>query len=109
LPAGLPSFTAQNAGIPRDSLTLLGAVNGGGVAHAAAIADGDGRVVWYHVTDRPVTDFQRQPGGTYTACEVGPVTPPAPERCDQFDREGRLLRIWNAPAESAATDTHELR
>jgi hypothetical protein len=109
LPSGLPVLTAQNGGIDRGALTLLGVVNVGGASHAAMIADADGRVVWYHVTDRPVTDFQRQPDGTYTACEIGPVTPPAPERCDQFDREGRLLRIWTAPPESPATDTHELR
>lgn len=109
LPAGLPPLVVQGGSLDPGSLTLLGVANGGGAAHAAMIADGLGRVVWFHVTDRPVTDFQRQPDGTYTACEIGPASPPAPERCDQFDREGRLLRVWTAPSESAATDTHELR
>jgi hypothetical protein len=103
LPAGLPAVAAQGEG---GGLTLVGMPNPGGSTHAAMVVDEEGAVVWYHVTDQPVTDLQRQPDGTYTACERSP----GGARFDQFDREGRLLRTWSAPAESnGGTGWHELR
>lgn len=105
LPAGFPTFSAQGPKEWLETKTLLGVVDPGAAAHAALVVDGEGQVIWYHVTDHPVTDFQRQPDGTYTACE----TAPGDTHFDQFDREGRLLRVWTAPPESAGTDWHELR
>jgi len=104
LPAGLPTMSAHGDYSLR-AKTLLGVVDPIAAAHAAIIVDGDGQVIWYHVTDHPVTDFQRQPDGTYTACELSP----GDTHFDQFDREGRLLRVWTAPPESAGTDWHEIR
>ncbi|HYV44261.1 MAG TPA: aryl-sulfate sulfotransferase [Myxococcaceae bacterium] len=106
LPAGLPLLNVQGAGWS-DAKTLVGMFNPGGAVHAPMIVDREGQVIWYHVTDNAVTDFQRQPDGTYTACEVS--SGPGGTRFDQFDREGRLLRVWTAPPESAGTDWHELR
>jgi len=106
LPAGLPALNVQGTGWP-EAKTLVGTFNTGGAVHAPVVVDKDGQVIWYHVTDDPVTDFQRQPDGTYTACEVS--SGPGGTRFDQVDREGRLLRVWTAPPESTGTDWHELR
>jgi arylsulfotransferase ASST len=105
-PAGLPTVGATGDGLEGE-WTLVGMVNATGATHGAMVVNGLGEVVWYHVTDNPVTDFQRQPDGTYTAAEVPASGSGA--HFDQFDREGRLLRVWTAPPESASTDWHELR
>jgi len=109
LPAGFPGVAAQGEAGGSD-LTLLGVVSRGGSTHAAMAVDGAGRVVWYHVTGLPVTDVTRQPGdGLYSACETDFSASPPVARYDVFDRAGRLLRTWSAPAGSTATDFHELR
>ncbi len=110
LPNGIPSFVVLQSGAVQPGYTMVGwLLNSGG--NPALIVDQTGRVVWYRENPRGISDFQKQPNGTYTV---------AVDNSDlfsysyfiaqyhQYDNLGNLLRTWSASG-GWLTDSHELR
>src|ERR1700687_1792970 len=125
LPSTLPAFTVTEQpgrepgftmiallqGILSGSSSSSGAGSGQPIA-GPLIVDHTGQVVWYREAfDGVVTDWQKQPNGTYTAAinntylrELGY----SDTRYLQLDNLGNVLRTYSAIGEWP-TDNHELR
>ncbi len=67
LPAGLPDFVVNTSQNPSPGYVMLGLTPIPSGPSAAVIVNNDGEIVWYRKFDGPVTDFQRQPHGKFTA------------------------------------------
>jgi len=89
---------------------MVGLVSGS-QRNPALIVDQTGRVVWYRENSSSITDFQKQPDGTYTVAvnngDLFLYAYFAAQYC-QYDNLGNLLRTWSATG-GWITDNHELR
>ena len=110
LPSDIPSFVALQSGDAQPGYTMLGLVSGS-ERNPALIVDQMGRVVWYRENPRSISDFQKQPDGTYTvAVNNGDffLYSYFIAQYSQYDNLGNLLRTWSATG-GWLTDNHELR
>jgi hypothetical protein len=112
LPSDIPSFVALQSGDVQPGYTMLGLISNG-PRNPAVIVDQTGRVVWYRENPRTISDFQKQPDGTYTvAVNNGDlyvyVYAYFIAQYHQYDNLGNLLRTWSATG-GWLTDNHELR
>jgi len=113
LPSEIPSFAALQSGEVQPGYTMLGWMipTGSLQQNPAVIVDQTGRVVWYRLNPRGISDFQKQPDGTYTvAVNNGDLYLYSYfiAQYQQFDNLGNLLRTWSATG-GWLTDNHELR
>jgi hypothetical protein len=108
LPGDVPSFVAVQSGDVQPGYTMIGLV---GTGSPAVIVDQTGRVVWYRENSRAISDFQKQPDGTYTvAVNNGDLSMYGYfiAQYHQCDNLGNLLRTWSASG-GWLTDNHEIR
>jgi len=111
LPETVPSFIASSSGDVQPGYTMIGWFTQGAPHNYAVIVDQTGRVVWYRETPGSISDFQKQPDGTYTvAVNNGDffLYSYFLAQYHQLDNLGNLLRTWSATG-SWLTDNHELR
>jgi len=111
LPETVPSFIASSTGDAQPGYTMVAWLTLGGPHNYAVIVDQTGRVVWYRETPSSISDFQKQPDGTYTvAVNNGDffLYSYFIAQYHQYDNLGNLLRTWAATG-SWLTDNHELR
>jgi len=125
LPSTLPAFTVTEQPGSEPGFTMIallqGILSGSSSSSGAGpgqpiagplIVDHTGQIVWYREAfDGIVTDWQKQPNGTYTAAinntylrELGY----SDTRYLQLDNLGNVLRTYSAIGEWP-TDNHELR
>ena len=109
LPSDIPSFVALQSGDVQPGYTMVGLLYIS-QRNPALIVDQTGRVVWYRENPRSISDFQKQPDGTYTVAvnnqdlfSFGYFI----AQYHQYDNLGNLLRMWSAS--DWLTDNHELR
>ena len=124
LPSNLPAFAVSEQAGAEPGYTMIGLIQGlfpssssSGGASSSPIAgplivDHTGRIVWYRQAfDGAVTDWQKQPDGTYTACINQTYVPELgynDNRYFQFDSLGNVIQSYFALGEWP-TDNHELR
>src|SRR5215467_330963 len=111
LPSDIPTFVAAQSGDVQPGYTMLGWSLNGTTPNEAVIVDQTGRVVWYRENPRNISDFQKQPDGTYTvAVENGDLFLYSYfiAQYHQYDNLGNLLRTWSATG-AWLTDNHEIR
>jgi hypothetical protein len=124
LPSTLPVFTVTEQPGSEPGFTMVSLIQGifsGSTASITAdsasiagplIVDNTGRIVWYREAfDGVVTDWQRQPDGTFTAAingtDLGELGY-SDTRYVQLDNLGNVLRTYLAIGQWP-TDNHELR
>ncbi|MBI4534652.1 MAG: aryl-sulfate sulfotransferase [Ignavibacteriae bacterium] len=106
LPSDLPRFSITVHGSPLPGFVMFGTISTAETRkYYAMIVDDAGRVVWYRKFNGSIVDFQKQPGGTYTAFISSTVELP---RFFEFDRLGTVLRDYYASG-GVETGPHELR
>ncbi len=105
LPANMPVFTLTASNIPSPGYVMLGLTpTPTSGPSAAVIANNGGEIVWYRQFDGPVTDFQRQPNGKFTAYS----TLNGVSRFFEMDALGNIVNEYSAQT-TAETGVHELR
>jgi hypothetical protein len=110
LPSDIPLFVALQSGDVQPGYTMLGLVSAS-QRNPALIVDQTGRVVWYRENPRSISDFQKQPDGTYTVAVNNSdlfLYAYFIAQYSQYDNLGNLLRTWSATG-GWLTDNHELR
>ena len=110
LPNDIPSFVVVQTGDVQPGYTMLGCIVFA-PQNPAVIVDQTGRVVWYRENPRTVSDFQKQPDGTYTVAVNNSdlaLYSYFLSQYQQYDNLGNLLRTWSATG-GWLTDDHELR
>jgi len=124
LPSTLPAFTVSERAGAEPGYTMIGVIqglfpssssSGGGSSPRIAgplIVDHTGQIVWYRdAFEGAVTDWQKQPDGTYTACINQTYVPELgynDNRYFQLDSLGNVTRTYFALGQWP-TDNHELR
>jgi hypothetical protein len=115
LPSDLPSVTVTAPGVS-SGLTALSILDPSQLLTrgAAIIVDSVGRVRWYLLSNRLISDIQPQGGGRYTA-SVTDYEPLAfatlgytSAEYQELDRSGNFIRQWTATG-GYPTDGHEIR
>jgi len=110
LPSDIPTFVALQSGDVQPGYTMLG-LFANSQRNPALIVDPTGRVVWYRENPRTISDFQKQPDGTYSVAvnngDLFLYSYFVAQYC-QYDNLGNLLRTWSATG-GWLTDNHELR
>src|SRR5262249_36090399 len=117
LPSTVPEFVTTVTGEISPGYTMVSAIGCSSLlpnattATPAVIVDSQGRVVWYREVERLVSDWQKQPGGTYTAAVNVPdlfSLSLYPAEYQGYDNLGNLIRKWTITG-GLLTDNHELR
>jgi len=70
LPDNITRYSIVVNNSPADGFTMLGFTGGGMNTSYAVIMNNIGEIIWYRKFNGPVTDFQKQPGGTYTVFSI---------------------------------------
>ncbi len=105
LPSGLPTFTVNASNNPSSGYVMLGLTpTPTSGPSAAVILSNEGEIVWYRKFDGPVTDFQRQPNGRFTAYS----TLAGVSHFFEMDVLGNIVNEYSAQTTSE-TGVHELR
>ncbi len=124
LPSSLPAFTVNEQPGVEPGFTMIALIQGlfsgsgsssgvdSGPIAGPLIVDHTGRIVWYREAfDGVVSDWQKQPDGTYTAAinntDLGELGY-SDTRYVQLDTQGNVLRTYFALGQWP-TDNHELR
>ena len=104
LPDNITRYSIVVNNSPAGGFVMLGFTGGGLTTSYAVIMNNNGEIIWYRKFNGPVTDFQKQPGGTYT---VFSILDDRRSKFYELDGLGNLLHEYQSTA-TLETGPHEL-